>query len=175
MWPWLKAIGVIVLLIAVSVALGTFEALAVGLVLGFFAKLEDPKATRRMRVGLLLIWFGAFVITSSVASVALGPQSTTRRKLIRHLYDLNCSAPFQTYRYPRSVIWLSEGSLHSATWDAILVCKRWIIDALSQWRRRRPARSATASARRRLPFYSFHTAAASGSSFSSALASRHVG
>lgn len=122
MWPWLKVIGLIVLLIAVSIAFGNFEAIAVGLLLGFFAKLENPRATRRMRVGLLLLCLGAFVMSSSVAAVALGPPTPARRKLVLRLYDLNCSAPFRTYRYPRSVVWLSDGYFYSGTWDVVLVC-----------------------------------------------------
>lgn len=59
----------------------------------------------------------------SVTAIALGPQTPERQILIRRLYDLNCSAPFPTYRYPRSVMLLSKGDFYYASWKVLLVCR----------------------------------------------------
>lgn len=123
MRKWLTRIGAIGLVVTIAIAFGNIEALAVALLLATFVKREDQILNRRLKVGLLLIWIGAFVMTACVTAVALGPQTPDRNKLILRLYDLNCSAPFPTYRYPRSVVWLAEGGPYSGSWNAILVCR----------------------------------------------------
>ena len=123
MWTWLKRIGAGGLIVSTAIALGNLEALTVALLLVTFARREDQILNRRLKVGLLLVWFSAFVITSRVTAAALGPQTHARQKLILRLYDLNCSAPFPTYRYPRSVTWLAQGGPYSGSWNVVLVCR----------------------------------------------------
>lgn len=79
----------------------------------------------RWRVAILSAWLGAFLLAGVVTAVAAGPATATRRKLVVRLYDLNCSAPFGTYRYPRGVTSLADGGirLYYGKWNQVLVCE----------------------------------------------------
>jgi hypothetical protein len=103
-------------------AWGNFEALVLVLVIATFLKHHDRTIDRRLKLGLALIWAAVFVAASFVATKVNGPQTHAKRALVRRLYDFNCSAPFPTYRYPRPVVWLSNGDRLYGSWRAVLKC-----------------------------------------------------
>jgi hypothetical protein len=47
--------------------------------------------------------------------------SLNRRTLVLRLYDLNCVAPFSSYKYPHEILWLSDG-VPFASSDFLLNC-----------------------------------------------------
>jgi hypothetical protein len=64
------------------------------------------------------------IVTVLVAKIALGPQTELRQQTILRLYDLNCSFPFKTYRYPRPVKWLANGNqFQEEGWKVVLTCR----------------------------------------------------
>jgi hypothetical protein len=124
---WLARTSGVLVVVVTALLWGNLEAAAAALLLATFARHHDGVLGERLKLALLSIWMGVFVLTSAVAVMAAGPQTPTRRNLVLGLYDLNCSAPFGTYRYPRDVRWLAEGNrFYSGKWSRVLVCEPWI-------------------------------------------------
>ena len=125
---WLVRIGLVLVVVVTALMWGNLEAAGVALLLGTFAR--HPKRVRpmRLKVAPLSVWVGVFVLAGVVTAVAAGPETPTRRKVVLGLYDLNCSAPFGTYRYPRDVTWLADGGFYRyyGKWNRVLVCEPWI-------------------------------------------------
>ena len=121
MRTWLRRIGVGVLILAIALEFGNFEAVVLALMLVMFIRPADPVRAKRLRLSLCAMWIVLCAATISVGLAAIDPHTVARKKLILRLYDLNCNAPFGTYRYPRSVMWLAEGRLYG-DWNAVLVC-----------------------------------------------------
>jgi hypothetical protein len=74
---WLKAIGLVVVLVAIAIELGNFEAAGVALLLLGFARHRDRTINKRLKLGVLSIWFSAFVVASVVAFLAGGLPTRT--------------------------------------------------------------------------------------------------
>lgn len=121
---WLARTGLVSAVIVAALMWGNLEGAGVALLLATFARRRGRVQPGR-RVALLSAWLGAFLLTGIVTVVAAGPETATRRKVVLRLYDLNCSAPFGTYRYPRDVQWLADGGLHRyyGNWNRVLVCE----------------------------------------------------
>ena len=122
---WLTCAGIVAVMLT-KILWGSLEALSVALLLATFVELRRRVRPAWMKVGLLSFWLCAFVTAGAVAEVTLGEPTLMRRTVVLRLYDFNCSAPFPTYRYPRDVVWLAEGSYHTKGWRPVLVCEPWI-------------------------------------------------
>jgi hypothetical protein len=128
MMRWLKRIAFVLLVLVTALMCGNLEGAGVVLLLATFFGFFGSATSRRWKVVLLLIWGVAFVLAIAVSIVAFGPETASRRKVILRLYDLNCSAPFSTYRYPRDVLWLAaENPIHPhGDWKRVLACGAWM-------------------------------------------------
>jgi len=118
---WLKRIGLVFVLVATVLALGNLEAAALALLLVSFARHGDHALSTKLKLALVSIWLAGFVVAGAVGYVVLGHQTPTRQRVILRLYDLNCSAPFKTFRYPYSVRRLAEGQTDD-DWRAVITC-----------------------------------------------------
>lgn len=79
-----------------------------------------------VKLGIIVFALAALASTVVATSIFLGPQTKSKAKLILRLYDLSCSAPFPTYRYPRTVMWLATADpLHRGRWETVLTCRSW--------------------------------------------------
>jgi len=125
---WLARTGLVLVVVVTALMWGNLEAAGVALLLATFVGHSERVRPARLKIALLSVWVAALVLAGVVTAVADGPQTPTRRKLVLGLYDLNCSAPFETYRYPRDVARLAEGDLNRyyGSWNRVLVCEPWI-------------------------------------------------
>ena len=122
----LLMVGLVLLVIVTAAEVGHFEALGLALLMATFIRPAGLANTRALRIVLLFTWAAVLAGTSGVVLVASGPQTASRHYLILRLYDLNCSAPFRTYRYPRSVVWLAKNEAYG-NWTDVLACAPWIM------------------------------------------------
>ena len=126
MHRWLVRAGLVFIVAAVAFFWGNLEALGCALFIAT-ASIVRRGRPKTFRVALMSAWSIVVVLTASVAVVGAGPRTATRRDMIFRLYDVNCSAPFKTYRYPRAVVWLAEeNSSQDGSWNKVLVCGSWI-------------------------------------------------
>jgi hypothetical protein len=125
---WLARTGLVLAVVVTAAMCGNLEAAGVALLLATFAGYRGRVQPARLKVAMLAVWLGAFVLAGVVTAVAAGPETPTRRKVVLGLYDLNCNAPFGTYRYPRDVQWLADGgfNLYYGKWNRVLVCEPWV-------------------------------------------------
>ena len=101
---WLKGIAVAVLVMATAIEAGNFEAGGLALLLISFIRPADLANRRTWRIALLAAWAAVITVAGRAGLVVGGPQTAAKQELILRLYDLNCSAAFPSYRYPRSVM-----------------------------------------------------------------------
>jgi len=119
---WLIRAGLVFIIAAVVIVWGILVAASVLLVLGTASMVRRGRS-KMFRAVLISVWCIALVLTTSVAVVAAGPRTVTRRKMIFRLYEVNCGVPFKTYRYPRDLVWLAEEDSHyGGSWSPVLVC-----------------------------------------------------
>jgi len=79
---------------------------------------------RWRKVGLIAVVSAVLIVTVAVGRIVVGPQTELRRQTILRLYDLNCTFPFGTYRYPRPVKWLANGDgFPKEGWKVVLTCR----------------------------------------------------
>ncbi len=122
MHRWLIRAVLVFIVAAAAIFWGNLEALGCALFIAT-ASMVTRSRPKAFRVALISAWSIAIVLTASVGVVGAGPRTATRRDMIFRLYDVNCSAPFKTYRYPRTVVWLAEeNSFHDGSWNKVLVC-----------------------------------------------------
>ena len=88
-------------------AWGNSPAGAVALLSFAFLKHQNRTVNRILKLGLLSIWIGLFVL-GHVVTDRIRPLSMARPKTVRLLYDINCGAPFFTARYPYSVLEVAD-------------------------------------------------------------------
>ena len=107
--PRTAVVGWIVAVFLAWSAWGNIPAAAVVLLSFVFLKHQNRTVNRILKLGLLSIWIGLFVLAYVVAE-RIRPLSMARPKTVRLLYDLNCGAPFFTAgRYPYSVLRIADG------------------------------------------------------------------
>jgi hypothetical protein len=86
------------------------------------AILSGPTFARRMRFFAVATLATTLLLIGAQLSFQRPRFSPVpQRTWILRLYDLNCAAPFPTYRYPRDLVWLSKGALYGS-WTAIARC-----------------------------------------------------
>jgi hypothetical protein len=77
-----------------------------------------------VKLGIISLALSALASVVICGAILTGPQTKNKEKLILRLYDLNCSAPFPTYRYPRTVMWLATGDpLGRGEWKTVFKCR----------------------------------------------------
>ena len=77
-----------------------------------------------IKLGMISLALAALASMVIGGAILTGPQTKNKEKLILGLYDLNCSAPFPTYRYPRTVMWLATGDpLGRGDWKTVVRCR----------------------------------------------------
>jgi hypothetical protein len=129
---WLARASFVLAVVVTALLLGNLEAVGVALLLITLVRRRESVRPTSLKAALLSVWLGTFLLAGVVTAVATGPQTETRRKLVLGLYDLNCSAPFGSYRRPRDVMWLAERNLYYGNWNRVLVAGRRSSDGLTR-------------------------------------------
>ena len=93
---------------------------------GFIVWLISSRRDVRFSLGIAfaLIAVATLFFNHRAAHTEADPSTNFRGRLALSLYDTNCSAPFPTGRYPRTVMWLADGDLpHRGSWVPVLTCR----------------------------------------------------
>lgn len=133
---WLRRIACVLVVIVTALRWGNFEGVGLALLLVAISLIFDRRRSWWGKLGRLAIWVGGFVLAGAIyLATGSGPRSSpfipiankfadADEKFAKCFYDLNCSAPFKTYRYP--VTWGHD--VPPGDWKRFLVCKSPLLD-----------------------------------------------